>query len=121
MMNNNRAPLGYARGPWEAQRQRDIGTAVFDVYPAYGGDWIAEVNGEANARLISAAPDLLDVCKLLLSAYERERQRIAFGASSQAEAAAAVKLKRAARAAIAMAEPEAGEASGTPAIEKGCG
>lgn len=55
-----------APGPWRIENFYIISS------PASGSLTIAKVNdhGDANARLIAAAPDLLEACKLALGGFE---------------------------------------------------
>ena len=58
-------------GPWEADGEGYIfgpGTSMIAETRGWGDDSINEV---ANARLIAAAPDLLEACKLALNAFEK--------------------------------------------------
>ena len=53
-------------GPWEVSK---IGNPYqqFMVYDSDGRNICNTVEGEANARLIAAAPELYDACKLALA------------------------------------------------------
>lgn len=53
--------MSHTPGPWEmdgARIKKDENLTIARVGVAFDGDW-----SEANARLIAAAPDLLDACK----------------------------------------------------------
>jgi hypothetical protein len=62
----------HTKGPWEISK---IGNN-YDQYVVYaeadtrGANIVNTVEGEANARLIAAAPDLLEACKKLLTASQ---------------------------------------------------
>jgi len=62
----------HTKGPW-----RYYGTNAFAVVASANTEndvVICHLNDEANARLIAAAPELLNVCKFLLSAMRKEFQ-----------------------------------------------
>ncbi len=83
-------------GPWESQATAGYEThGQRAVYAEENGKDIAIVyDGEANARLIAAAPELLEACKALVGSDHD-------GKSFTSRAALATRL---ARAAIAKAE-----------------
>lgn len=56
---------GFTDGPWRAQ-EHSLGFSVFGPYDPEeeASPWIAADLSEANARLIAAAPDLLEAAKL---------------------------------------------------------
>ena len=64
-MENTATAPAFTAGPWEYQRQNEIGLELYDVYPTRGGIRVAEVEGEANARLIESAPDLYKCARYL--------------------------------------------------------
>lgn len=56
-------------GPWKAHKTplARSGVPEFEIHWSDIGECVAEiVHGEPDARLIAAAPDLLDACKALL-------------------------------------------------------
>ena len=65
---------GHTPGPWTARRMHTGGWDVFDprgrdVVTVYGGGVEIE-SREANARLIAAAPDLLDALQKLVALHD---------------------------------------------------
>jgi hypothetical protein len=61
-------------GPWDAVDKRPDGFTGYSVFSgnqfvAYVGDSDRVTPVEANARLIAAAPELLEACQKLLPAY----------------------------------------------------
>lgn len=94
-------------GPWEAR--------IGDTHTVIGawGDSIcgmqrntcsrAHAEQDANARLIAAAPELLEACKLSEAVLAEHEQYDGSEPSRESEAA------QACRAALATAEPESGE------------
>jgi len=85
----------FHRYPYEGQLEREWG-----VYPPLGEVGpVALVAGEANARLIAAAPELLEAARLILAFGEQVR----FGEEIQVSAEL-IGAIRAAHAAIAKAE-----------------
>ena len=81
----------HAPGPWEPESEATVakrmGTYIVDVYSdaAKVGDKLpAQAIGStlavamANARLIAAAPELLEACELLLHVCEGEQEDEAF-------------------------------------------
>ncbi|HSW34698.1 MAG TPA: hypothetical protein VLH36_13890 [Steroidobacteraceae bacterium] len=81
------AVSGHTPGPWVVEvcrgpHDRDCGLSIMQRLPAYrgevahvadaeniGGITVAERN--ANARLIAAAPDLLEACQTVLAGFDR--------------------------------------------------
>ena len=57
---------GHTKGPWNIQYEGHAGQIIGAQIVALGGGAVAYVDREANARLISAAPDLLEAIKALL-------------------------------------------------------
>ena len=57
-------------GPWTYHMNENYARIYLRgsgrIYPALGGDSLQGYCGEANARLIAAAPDLLEACKVAL-------------------------------------------------------
>jgi hypothetical protein len=68
-MNTKHTP-----GPWIATVQpgQVVGVHTYTHQVMYGDDCIASLLTEADAHLISAAPDLLDACKLALAESETD-------------------------------------------------
>lgn len=60
--------------PWIATAQpgQVVGVHTYTHQVMYGDDCIASLLTEADARLIAAAPDLLDACKLVLAESETD-------------------------------------------------
>lgn len=103
------APSGkHTPGPWEWDcglvppdgpgRYADIYKDGGDLIIAQFNDLIPE--GKANARLIAAAPDLLEACEALCAAFGDPLTRRALGGHNEAQMIAILD----ARAAIAKAE-----------------
>ena len=97
-------PMKHTPGPWitrlesapmhAVQLAGQYGRAIVAYVPAPEGWSLA--HQDANARLIAAAPELLDALKRMLAAYDADKARgIAFGNDNAADQA---------RAAIAKAE-----------------
>ncbi len=65
---------GYTKEPWLYAGRLGFGHLIDpNIAVAYGGEHSDRAEcGEANARLISAAPDLLKACKLLMKSVEKE-------------------------------------------------
>lgn len=70
MTNRNHTP-----GPWEAVDKRPDGFRGYSIF--HGDQFVAHVGDsdsvtpiDANARLIAAAPELLEACELLIEQYE---------------------------------------------------
>ena len=95
-----RATAKHAPGPWQAQNTAGYAThGQTAIYAEPSGRDIALVyDGEANALLISAAPELLDMLTLALPYVECAETDPAYKAGSVA------KLTKQIRAAIAKAE-----------------
>jgi hypothetical protein len=106
------AKTTHTPGPWDAQtaqphvtrawhvRNRDIGRGVCDLSPAKWED-TSDAETEANARLIAAAPELLDA---LLAVLRHEGERDVSGVGMEFDSTALESAKVAAYAAIAKAE-----------------
>ena len=93
-------PTGHTPGPWTAVKLDDDGH--YDITANNGAaviagtaGWYGEHNpGEANARLIAAAPEMLEACRLYRSWRERaEPCRAAFGWRLDAALAAIAKAE----------------------------
>lgn len=65
--------LEYTEGPWECGRYNHIVLPMKELPPSKGGGWaIAHIYGDnerraANARLIAAAPDMLNALQFALT------------------------------------------------------
>ena len=108
---------GHTPGPWAVVHPADdfdyISVCAFEGDPADGimSDVIAEVisnEDEADARLIAAAPDLLDNERKNLATLEWTAERICALGMSHVEITAAIEQTRAA---IAKASPQTEETS----------
>lgn len=68
-----RCPTGHTPGPWFASTPPTVGGHVYSEAPGLRGPTIANLvysdERAANARLIAAAPELLDACEALLERY----------------------------------------------------
>ncbi|MFA5898819.1 MAG: hypothetical protein WC829_06865 [Hyphomicrobium sp.] len=78
-------------GPWRVIRQNDIPTAVMAPHPDLGGYGVCLIvvgpEMEANARLIAAAPALVEALQEAQAALRSERNLV--GLHSQIDAALA--------------------------------
>jgi hypothetical protein len=100
---------GYTPGPWHTKRE---GLSTIYVEANIGGGWVQEVAAcgptetadqkEANARLIAAAPELLEALERIAVLYEKDTD-----ADNYEQAANAYEMRCIARAAIAKARGEA--------------
>jgi hypothetical protein len=70
------------KGPWKVGFDKGVSAAILDRNPGYiavvapagpfvFGGVVAIVEGKANARLIAAAPDLLDAARSAIAQFER--------------------------------------------------
>jgi len=62
--------MKHTPGEWEITRviiDKVNGGAVFEIKGDSNIIWVADVRDKANAQLIAAAPDLLEVCKTMLA------------------------------------------------------
>lgn len=71
--------LSHTPGPWRVNKYGSIGAGEFgkkpivaNVEPLYGDDALLYGDSAANARLIAAAPDLLDALKELVAVVRGE-------------------------------------------------
>lgn len=92
---------GHTKGPWVAHRMHTGGFDIMDprdrdVVTVYGGGVELE-SLEANARLIAAAPDLLEALKTLLAHDEQDAGCIPTDAHLDAQNAARAAITRADR------------------------
>lgn len=75
-------PPKHTPGPWITSEWRDDNHGEYKEVGAFGGSmWIADVrgsvesgNGSSNARLIAAAPELLEACTLIAAGPVDEPQ-----------------------------------------------
>ena len=92
--------ISYTPGPWKAKTVKALGIyanndqqiAVVHNEMPRGGRRQDDYNiEEANARLIAAAPDLLEAAKVLISSlvWERKRSGITYAGGEMLEAAIA--------------------------------
>lgn len=73
--------VDHTPGPWKVEDRKDGGRTVVDgagrritFTPQFEGAAARSIEvAVANARLIAAAPELLDACLSIISAYESER------------------------------------------------
>lgn len=98
---DEKEPVTHSSGPWHTVRDNGIAKGwvtpgcriVWDDSP--GGNDVAYIvpldgdNGNANARLIAAAPDLLEVCKLIRYFFDSRYAEIPGGLSGRLDAAIA--------------------------------
>lgn len=64
-------------GPWEAHNKNEnrmFGWGVYSPMKIGGKCVVAENLWEADAKLIAAAPELLEACKLLVDYYNKSRK-----------------------------------------------
>lgn len=105
-------------GPWECFPAKDSDgdvtisirghaefIATMDTRSIDGGPYVLPPSGEANARLIAAAPDLLEACELILFAAKEPGENPT-GATYQSMQSALASIIFTARAAIAKAKGE---------------
>jgi hypothetical protein len=59
----------YTKGPWKFEKYCVWGGLNYQEYVAGMKTGIGEDVQEANARLIAAAPELLEACKQMMTAY----------------------------------------------------
>jgi hypothetical protein len=67
-----KSPTAYTAGPWHIDRQSPYSEICIKPYP---GKIVCDIDGtdeesEANARLISAAPEMLDACYFAIGFVE---------------------------------------------------
>lgn len=58
----------HTQGPWVVETWRDVGNET--VYGIVGAEKAGPEEAQANARLIAAAPDLLEAAKEALAIFE---------------------------------------------------
>jgi len=90
MAGHTPGPWQHVPDKWDRSEYRIETVRRWSVDPT-SGIYVASANGPSNARLIAAAPDLLEACKMFVDACE----------NAPSKTAAAVRM---ARAAIAKAE-----------------
>lgn len=69
----------YTPGPWSAGKWKGEDVVFWDegngtIPIAIVDDWVARGSSEANARLIAAAPDLLEACIAVVHAAESDNE-----------------------------------------------
>ena len=95
--------IKHTSGPWNYEHVSyfadlpGLGAGTFEISNPLFENWIAQAQTEANARLIAAAPDLLEVVKMFLDrshnigasaqdrAFRAEREDKALAAIAKAE------------------------------------
>lgn len=106
----------YTPGPWTANLDSDHGDYV--IWGPGDDEFVANMGTEpeanrivafdvsrANARLIAAAPDLLEACRFILAYHDADYSNVGRFIRSSDKARATLKL----RAALAKAEEVSGE------------
>ena len=63
-MNDTKEKHAFTPGPWQAHGTKVSTWETQEQIEFHGDEVIAETGFEANARLIAAAPELLEQCKL---------------------------------------------------------
>ncbi len=84
-----------SKGPFTYKRQKNSKVFGSDTYVVNQFGPVAFCRGEANARLIAAAPDLLAACELLIVAENQASEELNYNLLAEATEVARAAIEKA--------------------------